>query len=486
MLTSLRQDAWWKEILSQIEINETMKKIIIILFVFACYKLTAQNTNSSPFDVRYWNVVLQYPEMKNVKVKNDITYFKNDKTELHFDVYYPPKIKKGEKLPAVVFLNVASLTPGQSPVKQNAGNISWATLIASQGIIGITIEVSNTVEVSFDSLFNFLKNEGSKYNIDAQRIGVWAASANTIIVGNYLMKENLYTGIKAAVLYYGFFPTVHVNKKLPVLFVVAEGDVDRNQYDPIWSEILKTKAPWTIKMATNLPHAFEAFSDNDQSRTVIKETISFWRNYLEPVEQPTFKKQIEREVMANIFWHDDKKVAAQMKDWFQSNAASKDIQAYSVYSRALLNSGDYAEAEKVYKKRLAIDPSNQSTHLDLAVAAYAGDKPDAAETYLSDYSKQTPLQRANYIYIANTLRQLRKFKYSVQYYEKALAMEVRPFTHYLIGLCYGQLNEIDKAFEALNKAAELGYNNKSNFETDTDLSTLKQDARWNELLTKLK
>ncbi len=463
-----------------------MKKIIITLFVFACYKLTAQNTNFSPFDARYWNVVLQYPEMKNVQVKNDITYFKNDKTELHIDVYYPSKIKKGEKLPAVVFLNVASLTPGQSPVKQNAGNISWATLIASQGIIGITIEVSNTVETSFDSLFNFLKIEAGKYNIDAGRLGVWAASANTIISGNYLMKENLYQGIKAAVLYYGFFPTVPVNKKLPVFFVVSEGDVDRNHYAPIWSDILKTKAPWTIKIAANLPHAFDIFSDNDESRTIIKETISFWKNHLEPVEQPTFKKQIEREVMASMYWNDNKRVSSLMKDWFQKNGASKDIQAYSVYSRALLNSGDYAEAENVYKKKLKIDPSNQSTHIDLAVAAYAGDKPDAAENYLSDYSKQTALQRINYIYIANTLRQLRIFKYSVQYYEKALAMEVRPFTHYLIGLCYGQLNEIDKAFEALNKAVELGYNKKSDYETDADLASLKQDARWKELLEKLK
>jgi tetratricopeptide (TPR) repeat protein len=464
-----------------------MKSLLLFALLFQASLLSAQTTTAiSPFEARNWGVVLQYPEMKNVKCKSDIIYLKSDSTTLHIDIYTPPKLKKEQKIPAIVFLNVASITPGRTSVKSNEGNTTWAKLVASQGFIGITIEVNNDVEASFDSIFDFLDEKGAQYNIDAHRLGVWAASANTIIAGNYLMKEKLYPGIKAAVLYYGFFPTAPINKNLPILFIVAEGDIERNQYQTIWPEIIKTKAPWTIKMASNLPHAFDIFTDNDKSRIMIKETISFWKNYLEPVEQPLFKKEIEREVMAAMYWHDDKKIISLMKDWFQNNSASRDLLAYSLYARALANNANYTEAEAIYKKQQEIDPSNQTLLLDLAVASFAADKPEAAEKYLADYAKKTALQRSNYIYIATALRQLKKYKYAVQYYEKALAIEARPFTYYLIGVCNAQINEKDKAFEALNKAADLGYNKKSDFENDADLTSLKQDARWKLLLEKLK
>ncbi|MBK8424679.1 MAG: hypothetical protein IPL27_01300 [Lewinellaceae bacterium] len=64
--------------------------------------------------------------------------------------------------------------------------------------------------------------------------------------------------------------------------VVAESDAGPGVYDQLWKEVLVNHAPWTIKMASNLPHAFDAFSDNDESRRVILETISFWKTTSTP------------------------------------------------------------------------------------------------------------------------------------------------------------------------------------------------------------
>ena len=52
---------------------------------------------------------------------------------------------------------------------------------------------------------------------------------------------------------------------------------------------------------------------------------------------------------------------------------------------------------------------------------------------------------------------------------------------------FARMGEKDRAFEALNKAVEYGgYNAKKDYETDTDLQSLKSDSRWKLLIEKLK
>ena len=73
-------------------------------------------------------------------------------------------------------------------------------------------------------------------------------------------------------------------------------------YSDLWNEVLKNNAPWTIKMATGMPHAFDAYSDNDEARKVIKETISFWKNHLDPVPAPSWKYSKGRDVLGSSRW----------------------------------------------------------------------------------------------------------------------------------------------------------------------------------------
>ncbi len=71
---------------------------------------------------------------------------------------------------------------------------------------------------------------------------------------------------------------------------------------------------------------------------------------------------------------------------------------------------------------------------------------------------------------------------SILYYEKALAMDPRPVDYYNIACNYARLNNFDKAFENLNKAADRGHNAKANYERDADLEGLKSDSRWHALI----
>jgi serine/threonine-protein kinase len=56
---------------------------------------------------------------------------------------------------------------------------------------------------------------------------------------------------------------------------------------------------------------------------------------------------------------------------------------------------------------------------------------------------------------------------------------------YWVGSTYALLGEIDVAFKWLTKAVRLGNENKPHFISDTNLDSLKDDPRWQELLDKM-
>ncbi len=70
--------------------------------------------------------------------------------------------------------------------------------------------------------------------------------------------------------------------------------------------------------------------------------------------------------------------------------------------------------------------------------------------------------------------------------EKSLETEPYPVGFYNLGCFYALLGNKDKAFDALNKAISYGLNARSQFENDTDLVSLKTDAKWKTLTEKLK
>ncbi|MGC3944755.1 MAG: hypothetical protein QM762_09560 [Chryseolinea sp.] len=57
---------------------------------------------------------------------------------------------------------------------------------------------------------------------------------------------------------------------------------------------------------------------------------------------------------------------------------------------------------------------------------------------------------------------------------------------YNLACSYALGNDSDNAFKYLDKALQLGYNERGQYENDPDLVSLKGDKRWNELSTKLK
>ena len=180
--------------------------------------VAAQTSNFSPFDARHWGVVLEDPGMKGVIVKEDVIYLNEDKGTLHIDLYQPPGLGANERRPAIIFLNGIGENAGQPKVKSWGIYKEWPRLMAAYGFVGITMESDRTrLHESFEGLFKFLEEQGTVHHIDANRLGVYAASAHVTQSAIYLMKEEAYKGIKAAVLYYGGTPRGPYRKDLPRL-----------------------------------------------------------------------------------------------------------------------------------------------------------------------------------------------------------------------------------------------------------------------------
>ena len=53
-----------------------------------------------------------------------------------------------------------------------------------------------------------------------------------------------------------------------------------------------------------------------------------------------------------------------------------------------------------------------------------------------------------------------------------------PMVHYNLACSYSLLNEIDKAFDTIKRAIDLGYDNLRYLEVDPDLANLRQDNRF--------
>ncbi len=458
-------------------------KLVIVALQIGVFAFS-QNNQSSPIDPLSYGVVLDDPGIKKVVVKKDITYLKDGKGSLNIDIYSPPNLKSNETRPAIIFLNAIGENAGQRKVKSWGIYTSWPQLMATQGYIGISMEADrDRIQESIEGLFNFISERGINYQIDKERLGVYAASANVRQSVAYLMGAKAFKGIKAAVLYYGSPADGPFRKDLPVLFVISEGDVSHNGYSNLWGEVLKNNAPWTIKMGTGMPHAFDAYSDNDEARKVIKETISFWKNNLDPVPAPSWEYSKGRDILGSTQM-DRPKALSLLKSL--SEEYLRDINTLSFYANTLTQAGNLEEAANVYKKILAIDLNHVPSMLSMAAVSYSQNKNEEAEGYISKAVNSGAMKRNDYAELGFRLLVANKNKEAAIFYEKAIAMEPRNFDYYNLACAYAKQNDRDNALKALSSSIKGGYGTKQQIESDTDFDLIRSDERFKEFMSYVK
>jgi tetratricopeptide (TPR) repeat protein len=468
-----------------------MKKtaLFVLIFVFSISSF-AQN-NPSPLDGRLYGVVYDVPATKDVKVKEDVPYA----GDLKIDIYSPPDAKTGEKRPAVIFLNAIGDAPGQPKVKTWGIYRSFPRLVAAHGMVGISMEADGArIQESLRGLFDFLEKDGAKHGIDASRLGVYAASANTTQSIVYLMSDAAAKGIRAAALYYGATPApeTRIRKDLPVLFILAEGDLAGGfgqQAIPLWQRVTTERAPWTLMFASGQPHAFDAFADTDESRRIIQQSIAFWKSNLEPVPQPSWKPSMAREVVAALYSNNPEKSVELLTKWIAENP--KDFFAYQQLGRNLAQLRRFDDADAAYKKALELGGSDAGLYLGLGQLRFGQKRYEEAAQFLTQAAERGARNSMVYGQLAFAQMNLNRNEDAIKSYEKAFEAGIPPgantrgLAYYNMACAYARLKQTDKAFEMLNKAVDEGMTNRQTFETDTDLAALRTDARFQTLLARL-
>ncbi|MEW6129425.1 MAG: tetratricopeptide repeat protein [Acidobacteriota bacterium] len=453
----------------------------------------AQNgaAQRSPLDATNWGVVLDTPATKLVKVKTDVPYLKDANGTLTVDIYLPPDINANEKRAAVLFINAVGDRPN-SRVKNWEIYKSWPRLVAAHGLVGVSMDADGSrIQECLRGVFEFLTKQGEAHGIDGTRLGLYAASANVTGATQYLNSDVATKNIRAAALYYGGVPNGNLRSDLPVLFIVAAGDAPRlgQPLTALWQRVVETGAPWTLMFAQGLPHAFDAFSDNDDARRIIQQTLGFWKSHLEPVPQPTWARSQAREIVAATYDNNPQRAASLLADYIKENPS--DATAQLQYGRALQQLRRFDEAIIALEKALTLDPTTTFAYSTLGQIKIAQQKYQQAAQYLTRAIDAG--QRNSLIYGQLAWAQLHsgRNEEAVKNYEKAFEMGIPPGANtrgvafYNLACGYARLGQKEKALTALASAMSEGFTDRKAYETDEDLVPLRAEPRFQELLSRL-
>lgn len=106
---------------------------------------------------------------------------------------------------------------------------------------------------------------------------------------------------------------------------------------------------------------------------------------------------------------------------------------------------------------------------------------EAAKAY-EVLAKAEPNFGQGWFRLAYSLHAMGKYNEAIPAYQKCIAIGNNPIAMYDLACSYAKLNDKDKAFEWLKKAVSAGFTQVQQIKSDTDLETLRSDARFQEVI----
>ncbi|HEY7547231.1 MAG TPA: tetratricopeptide repeat protein, partial [Blastocatellia bacterium] len=369
---------------------------------------------------------------------------------------------------------------------------SWPRLVAAHGLIGISMDADGArIQESLRGVFDYLTSKSAEHGIDGARLGLYAASANVTGATQYLASEFAAKGVRAAALYYGGVPSEQIRADLPTLFIVAEGDAPRMgpALAALWQRVIETKAPWSLQFAKGLPHAFDAFSDNDDARRIVQQTLAFWKSHLEPVPQPSWQPSAAREVIAATYGNDAQRTADLLANWIKSNP--NDTVALMRYGRVLIQLRRFDEAAAAYEKAMALGSRDAGVFAGLGQIRIGQRQFEQAIPLLTRAIEAGARNSLMYGQLAWAQLHVGRNEDAIKSYEKAFEAGIPPgantrgVAYFNMACGYTRLGQKDKALDALASAIAEGFTNRNTYETDEDLAPLRSEPRFQEMLSRL-
>ncbi len=448
---------------------------------------------ASPLAPNAYGLVYDLPGTRDVKLHADVPYGVVGRDTLTLDIYVPPGLNARETRGVVLFVNgIGDRRPDR--VKRWAIYSTWPRVVAASGLVGVSMDASSdSVMRSIESAIAFLTSaRGARFGIDTGKLAIYAASANVGAALRYLGSSSRSGALRAAALYYGQPPS-GAPPKVPTLFIVAQGDVPqlRAGLEPLWRSVIDSAAPWTLVFGRDMPHAFDAFTDTDDARRLVRMTLDFWHTHLDPVPRftPRAGESVAgRRIVESFFARTPGRSVELLRAWIAEHP--RDAAAHERLGASLVAVARPQEAEQAYRQALAIDSAYAPAHVGLGglylTSSRWADAVRALERAIALGQESSLLRgQLGYAFLA-----LGRNEDGARSYERALALGVPPgparaTAAYNLACAYARLGRTDDAFRMLDEAVENGLTQRAQVENDEDLAPLRADPRYQELLQRL-
>jgi dienelactone hydrolase len=343
-----------------------MNRLALVLIAVAAPRAGAQDF---PFAIR--------PPAAGVVVTKDVEYARADTMTLRMDVYRPADAGS-RRLPTLVFFNRATGADRSGPFYT-----AWARVAASRGVVAVLPDVRGGREAAdFQLLLGHLTTRGGDVGVDGNAIAVFAGSGNVFAAFPFV-EDPKQTAIKAAVMYYGTGPVTQFRLDLPVLYVRA--GLDRPPVNQGITELaalaVTQNAPVTLLNHASGYHAFETANDDDATRDVMEQTISFVKRATSPSYQAAIARGIREASAAGFVMTRDFRKAAEVYAELVAARPTEPRLRLS-YGEALLGDSQFAAACTEFEKLKAKGLGPRDLGLPAARACMQKGDADAAIAWL--------------------------------------------------------------------------------------------------------
>lgn len=317
------------------------------------------------------------PTAAAVTVTKDVEYGRSDTVTLRMDIYRPAG-SAGRTAPTLLFFNRGSGADRQQPFY-----IAWARAAASRGVTAILPDLRDGNQANdFRVLVSALASRGTSLGVNGDAIAVFAGSGN-VYAALPAVEDPAQTAVKAAIMYYGTGPVTDFRLDLPLLYVRAGLDRPEVNADitALVTRAASQNAPVTLLNHASGYHAFEMFNDDDATRAVMEQTLSFVRQATSPAFQAAMRRGVPEATAAGYVQVRDYAKAAPI--YAQLVAARPDDARLRLsYGEALLGNAQYAEACSELEKLRGKGLGPRDLGLPAARACMQKGDAEAAMTWL--------------------------------------------------------------------------------------------------------
>lgn len=245
-----------------------------------------ETTTQRPDSQSPGGIVYVIPGMESVIATHTDVLYSAQNDALKFDVYAPPDLAPDQRLPAVLLIHGSA--SAQRNLKNHGQYVSWGKLIGASGLIAVTFNWDYPDPSGIEQLIAFVREHADEFQIDRDRICVFAVSAG-VAVGFPVVLKDMPSYLRCVVGYYGdpspaleLISPQEVAQLPPILLAKAGRDdlVLIEGTDRFVSNLTALDAQVTLLTHDTGSHAFDIRNNDDRSREIIKQTIAFMKSHL--------------------------------------------------------------------------------------------------------------------------------------------------------------------------------------------------------------